>query len=164
MHIVPLHIILSISHLNLSTSDLPHSDYSTSLRFRCFNSHGLISSWHCVQHILNHQSLDFLATSKHWPHEYNLNVTHQLSNNSKFVAVSAPKEEDTVHSVPCLIRGHGGVALGWHSGFVFSITSVAKSRIIGIKFSLSQYTLYIISVYLPSCSGCIDVFKEFLDN
>ena len=44
------------------------------------------------------------------------------------------------------------------------IISVAKSRMIGIKFSVSQYTLYIISVYLPSCSGCTDVCKESLDN
>ena len=64
-----------------------------------------------------------------------------------------------------LIRGHGGVALGWRSelnDFVSPITSIATSRIIGIKFSVSQYTLYIISVYLPSRSGGTDVFLRNL--
>ena len=157
----------SISHPNLSTSDLPQSDYPASLRFSCFNSRGLISSWHYVQHILSHYSLDFLAISEHWLHQYNLSVIHQLSNDYKFIAVAAPEEEDTVFCVPRLIRGHGGVALGWRSesdGFVSPITSIATSRIIGIKFSVSQYTLYIISVYLPSRSGCTDVFKESLDQ
>ena len=157
----------SISHPHLPTSDLPHTDYSTSLSFGCFNSRGLISSLHYIQHILNHHSLDFLAISEHWLHEYNLNVIHQLSNDYKFVAESAPKEENNVYCVPRLIRGHGGVALGWRSeldGFVSPITSVATSRMIGIKFSVSQYTLYIFSVYLPSRSGCTDAFKESLDQ
>ena len=94
-------------------------------------------------------------------------MIHQLSNAYKFVAESAPKEEDTVNCVPGLIRGHGGVALGWRSeldGFVSPITSVSASRMIGIKFSVSQYTLYIFSVYLPSRSGCTDAFKESLDQ
>ena len=71
-------------------------------------------------------------------------MIHQLSNDYKFVAESAPKEEVTVYCVPRLIRGHGGVALGWRSeldGFVSPISSVATSRVIGIKFSVSQYTL-----------------------
>ena len=148
----------SISHPHLSTFDLPHAAYSTSLSFGCFNSHGLISSSHYIQHILNHHNLDFLAISKHWLHEYNLNVIHQLSNDCKFVAESAPKEEGNVYCVPRLIRGYGGVALGWRSeldGFVSPI---------GIKFSVSQCTLYIFSVYLPSRSGCTDAFKESLDQ
>ena len=72
-----------------------------------------------------------------------------------------------MYCVPCLIRGHDGVALGWRSeldGFVSPTTSIATSRMIGIKFSVSQYTLYIISVYLPSRSSCTDVFKESLNQ
>ena len=64
----------SISQSHLPTFDLSHTDHSTSLSFGCFNSRGLISSLHYIQHILNHHSLDFLAISEHWLHEYNLNV------------------------------------------------------------------------------------------
>ena len=83
------------------------------------------------------------------------------------MAVPSPKEEDTVYCVPRLIRDHGGVALGWRSvldTFVSPIPFVSSSRIIGIQLSLPQYTLYVISVYLPSRSGCTDVFKESLDQ
>ena len=140
---------------------------SSSLTFSSLNSRGLMSNWYYIQHILHHHNFDFFAISEHWLHDYNLNVIHQLSGGYKFVAVPSPKEEDSVYCVPRLIRGHGGVALGWRSeldAFVSRIPFVSSSRIIGIQFSLPQYTLYIISVYLPSRSGCTDVFKESLDQ
>ena len=71
-----------------------------------------------------------------------------------------------MHCVPRLIKGHGGVALGWHStldDYVSLIPFVSSCRMVGVKCDFPQRPLFI-SIYLPSHSGCTDVFKESLDQ
>ena len=85
------------------------------------------------------------------------------------LARSPAEQEHPVHCVPRLIRGHGGVALGWPKSldkFISPLPFVSSCRRIGIEynFSHSSIYMYIISVYLPSRSGCTDDFKESLDQ
>lgn len=48
----------------------------------------------------------------------------QFENNSsaqsglQVCRFSSAQDEDLVHGVPHLIKGHGGVALGWHCNYV----------------------------------------------
>ena len=58
-------------------------------------------------------------------------------------------------------------AMGWRSSldnFISSIPIVSTPSLLGIHLSLPHYSLYLISVYLPSRSGCTDDFKESLDQ
>ena len=146
----------------------PPVDYnSTLLNLCCYNARGLSSSTHYIQDILKRLNIDFIAISEHWLHNYNLKLIHQLSDKYKFVAVPSTQDEDSVHCVPRLIKGHGGVALGWRStldDYVSLIPFVSSCRMVGVKCDLSQRPLFIISTYLPSRSGCTDIFKETLDQ
>ena len=140
---------------------------STMLNLCCYNARGLSSSTHYIQDILKRFNIDFIAISEHWLHNYNLKIIHQLSDEYKFVAVPSAQEEDSVHCVPRLIKGHGGVALGWRStldDYVSLIPFVSSCRMVGVKCDFPQHPLFIISIYLPSRSGCTDVFKDSLDQ
>ena len=53
-----------------------------------------------------------------------------------------------MHCVPRLIKGHGGVALGWHStldDYVSLIPFVSSCRMVGVKCDFPQRPLFIIS-------------------
>ena len=59
------------------------------------------------------------------------------------------------------------MALRWRSSldnFISPIPIVSTPSLLGIHLSLPLYSLYLISVYLPSRSGCTDDFKESLDQ
>ena len=114
--------------------------------------------------LLNDFDIKFIAISEHWLHDYNLYRIQQISDEYTILAKSPPQQEDPVYCVPRLIRGHGGVALGWHKSldrFISPLPSVSSCR---IEYNPSHHSLYLISVYLPSQSGCTDEFKESLDQ
>ena len=105
--------------------------------------------------------------SAHWLHDYSLHDIHHLTPDFKFLAVPSPQTEDPVFCVAHLIRGHSGVALGWRSSLdhlVSPLPVVSSSRMVGIEYKAPCRSLFIISVYLPSRSGCTDDFKETLDQ
>ena len=121
------------------------------------NAHGLISNCHYNSDLLSLFDLDLIAISEHWLHDYDL---------FEFIAVPSPCEEDNVYCVPRLIRGHGGVALGWRVTLderVSSVPIISSSRMVGVEINLPHGSLFVISVYLPSRSGCTDIFREALD-
>ena len=128
------------------------------LKLVCLNVRGLSTNSHYVKLLLN----DF-AISEHWLHNYNLFHLQKLCCNFKFVANSPPQEEDPIYCAPRLVRGHGGVALGWHSSLDSYVTAL-PCRMVGIELHSPHYHLFILSVYLPSRSGCTDIFKESLDQ
>ena len=146
----------------------PHVGYTipnSKLRLACLNVRGLFTNSDYVKMLLN--DLDILAISEHWLHNYNLAQLQNLCCDFSFVANSSPQEEDSIYCVPKLVRGHGGVALGWHSSldrFITTLPFVNSCRMVGIELHSPLYHLFIISVYLPSRSGCTDKFKEALDQ
>ena len=110
---------------------------------------------------------NFIAISEHWLHDYNLHLLHYISNEYKFLAVSPPQEEDPIYCIPQLTRAHGGVAMGWHKSLDNYVTPppfASSSRMVGIKYNPQNSPLFIISVYMPSRSGCTDAFREALDQ
>ena len=135
------------------------------LKLCCFNVRGLTSNSHYIEKLL--RDCDVIALSEHWLHDYNLNLIHKLNKDFKFFPMASPREEDPVYCVPRLIRGHGGVALGWRTSldqFVSPLPFVSTCRMVGIEFNPTNFPLFIISVYLPSRYGCTDDFKEALDQ
>ena len=59
------------------------------------------------------------------------------------------------------------MALGWHKSldkFISPLPFVSSYRMVGIEYNPPRHSLYIISVYLPSRSGCTDEFKISLDQ
>lgn len=69
---------------------------------------------------------------------------------------------------PRIIRGHGGIALGWHkklSAHISPLHFISSCRIIGVQLKLTPSNpVVIIAVYLPSRAGCTDKFREALDQ
>ena len=63
------------------------------------------------------------------------------------------------------LRGHGGVVITWRKSFqnISKLDTSPSHRVIGIKLLSDPRPLCILSVYLPSRSGCTDVFRESLD-
>ena len=67
---------------------------------------------------------------------------------------------------PRYLRGHGGVSIAWHKSLSNSVSKIVlpnTQRIVGIKLLSEPRPICFFSVYLPSRSGCTDVFKESLD-
>ena len=62
---------------------------------------------------------------------------------------------------------HGGVALFWKTCFndlVKPLENIDSDRIVGIRYDFNEKSpLFILSVYLPSSSHCIEEFNEYLD-
>ena len=149
----------AVSHTNHSqhSSTSSSSDYE-SINICCFNVRGITSNPDYLKFLLENFNIKFIAISEHWLHDYNLNQINQISDDFSFLARSPAEQEHPVHCVPRLIRGHGGVALGWlksYDKFISPLPFVSSCRMIGIEYNLSHRSLYIISVYLPSRSGCI---------
>ena len=156
---------------SIPTTPTPNSSTApitvTNLKFCCLNLHGLSSNLSYLQHILSNHSPDIIAVSELWLHDYNLHNIQQVHPNYKFMAACPPRQEHPVFCTPHLIRGHGGVALGWHSRFYDLVSPtpiISTHQFIGIEIKTSRTPIQIFSVYLPSRSGCTDVFREALDN
>ena len=47
---------------------------------------------------------------------------------------------------------------------VSSVPIISSSRMVGVEVNLPHGSLFVISVYLPSRSGCTDIFREALDQ
>ena len=90
-----------------------------------------------------------------------------LHQDFQFIAASPPRQEDPLICAPRLIRGHGGVALGWHrrvNHLISSTPFISSHRAIGIELSSSLGPIYIVSVYLPTRTNSTDTFHESLDH
>ena len=157
-------------HTTLSTSLNLHcnipNEYAL-LNLCCFNVRVIVSNSPYLVSLLNDFDIKFIAISEHWLHDYNLNRIQQISDEYTILAKSPPQQEDPVYCVPRLIRGHRGVALGWHKSLdrlISPLPFVSSCKMVGIEYNPSHHSLYLISVYLPSRSGCTDEFKESLDQ
>ena len=150
--------------------DSPHDSPSNSmLNLCCFNARGLKSNLHLVHWLLSNLSLDFLAISEHWLHDFDY---HLFSNMHHYlpllpIATPPPCQEDLLICAPRLIRGHYGVALGWHRRVNYLISPtpfISPHRAIGVELSSSLGQFYIVSVYLHTCTNSTDIFRESIDH
>ncbi|CAI8020327.1 hypothetical protein GBAR_LOCUS12161, partial [Geodia barretti] len=140
------------------------------LKLCCLNVRGLSSNLCYINHLLDHFSPDVIALSELWLHDYNLHSIHQISSNYKFIVACPPRQEHPRYCTPLLLRGHGGVAIGWHSRIDHLLSPtpiISNHRLIGLSIQTHTsptHQLSIFSVYLPSRSGCTDSFREVLDE
>ena len=146
--------------------ELPLNSMST-LTLCCFNVRGILSNSHYTKHLLSNTLPDFIAVSEHWLHDYNLYHIHKLNPNYKFLARSTPRDEHPDFCKPRLIRGHGGIALGWRSQlspFVSPLQFISSCRMVGVQLKLTSHPIIVVAVYLPARSGCTDIFRDALDQ
>ena len=111
--------------------------------------------------------LDIIGISEHWLHGYELNFIRNFHPDFNFYAIAAPQAEDNLYCVPKHIRGHGGAAIAWRKSLdqhVKRLTNISCHRVVGIQIRTSTRPLCILSVYLPTCTGCTDDFRECLDQ
>ena len=111
--------------------------------------------------------LDIFFFSAHWLHDFELNTLRDCHSEFYFYAVASPQVEGNLYCVPRCIRGHGGAGIAWRTSFdwyVKQLTNISSHRIVGIQIQTSSRPLCILSVYLPTRSGCTDEFRECLDQ
>lgn len=107
--------------------------------------------------------VDFIAISEHWLHDYNLFEIHRLSTDYRFVATSSPREEDAVYCAPRMLRGHGGVALGWKlkwDQFVSPLSSIFTSRMVGVEVSSLRDLFSLFRFICPVAQGALMISKS----
>ena len=90
----------------------------------CFNVRGLQSNLHYIRHLLSTVNPDYIAISEHWLHSYNISTITHLHKDYRFIANSAPQVEDHIFCRPQVIRGYGGVALGWKRNLPVAISPI----------------------------------------
>lgn len=119
--------------------------------------------------LYTHQFLDHLdiaGLSEHWLHSYESHQLHNFHSDFKFVSASTPAEEESLFCRPRYLRGSGGVAIAWRKyldKFIRKLDTSASHRVVGIQLQSQPRPVCFFSVYLPSRSGCTDVFRESLD-
>ena len=127
-----------------------------------------ISSNHqYLELLLNHHSPDLIAISELWLQDYNIQKIQELHPDYRFLAECPPRQEHPLFCTPQLLRGHGGVAIGWNSRLDHLIKPtpiVSSHRMIGIEIQLYPVPVFVFSVYLPSRSGCTDESLDQLDT
>ena len=156
----PVHLPTKSSH-----SINPTGNVDSNIRIGCFNLRGFQCNQHYGYELI--QDFDVIGFSEHWLHSYNLPQLRNFHNEFAFVAVAPPDVEDNVFCIPQYIRGHGGVAIGWRkslSQHITTLSNFSNHRMTGIKLMTVQGPLFIISVYMPSRSGCTDPFKDSMDQ
>ena len=140
---------------------------SDSLNLCCLNVRGLKSNQHYIRWLLSNLSLDIFAISEHWLHDFDLHLFSSLHNDYKLIANSSPRQEDPIICTPRLIRGQGGVAIGWHKRLDHLVSPspiISSHRAIAIELRSDLGPFYFVSVYLPSRTTSTDLFRDALDQ
>ena len=105
--------------------------------------------------------------SEHWLYDHE--TSYLLSFHPEYLAItrSSPVKESWSYLLPRNTRGHGGVAILWHRSFDKYITIVkhpVSEQMLGILIDTGLLCLLIVSVYLPTRSGCTANYVECLDS
>jgi len=110
--------------------------------------------------------LDICAISEHWLHDFDLHLLQSLHKDFNALSSCTLPEEDPITCTPRYIRGNGGVAILWRrcfDGLVKRLHKFSNERMVAIQVSTFPRPTCLLSVYLPSQSGCTDSFKDYLD-
>ena len=146
------------------TNGLLSAGDSVNLRIGCLNLRGVKSNRIYLHNLLD--KLDICAVSEHWLHSYELHLLQALHDEFYVFAACPAEVEDSVHCVPRLIRGAGGVALFWRKSLfpaASKLTQLATERIVGIRIPTMNRPICFLSVYLPTRTGGTDIFKDQMD-
>ena len=137
---------------------------SQHLRVGCLNIRGLKTNTYYTHQLLDQH--DIFAISEHWLHTYELQSLQALHPDFNFLSSAPPAEEDDLYCRPRYLRGHGGVAIAWRKSLDHHISKLDNSsshRVVGISLQAQPRPICLLSVYLPTRTGCTDIFKESLD-
>ena len=150
-----------VTHTPLTSSTDTGSQH---LRVGCLNIRGLKTNTYYTHQLLDQH--DIFAISEHWLHTYELQSLQALHPDFNFLSSAPPAEEDDLYCRPRYLRGHGGVAIAWRKSLDHHIRKLDNSsshRVVGISLQAQPRPICLLSVYLPTCTGCTDIFKESLD-
>ena len=160
--VAPLHPPCApVTELLLTSSTGTGSQH---LRVGCFNIRGLKANTYYTHQLLNQH--DIFTISEHWLHTYELQSLQTLHPDFNFLSSVPPSEEDDLYCRPRYLRGHGGVAIAWRKSLDQHISKLDNSsshRVVGISLQAQLRPICLLSVYLPTRTGCTDIFKESLD-
>ena len=109
-------------------------------------------------------SFDIFAISEHCLFAEQLELL-EASTNYTYNSIAVSSEDN-----PSILSGkpaHGGVALFWKTCFndlVKPLENIDSDRIVGIRCDFNEKsTFFILSVYMPASSHCIEEFNEYVD-
>ena len=109
-------------------------------------------------------SFDIFAISEHCLFAEQLELL-EASTNYTYNCIAVSSEDN-----PSILSGkpaHGGVASFWKTCFndlVKPLENIDSDRILGIRCDFNEKsTFFILSVYMPASSHCIEEFNEYLD-
>ena len=102
------------------------------------------------------ETSDIISISEHWLWPFELHTLDKI-----FPGYSAHGCSDKrLSESSTLVRGYGGVAVLWKSSL--RVTAVKSDRCVAIQVCLTNCSLSIINVYLPTSDYPLDIFKEYL--
>ncbi len=107
-----------------------------------------------------------IGLSEHWLHSFEINAMSNIHPDYCYSIECVPDRENSTFCYPCLLRGHGGVALLWHKSLNSVVSQVPfprNDRIVGLRIKCHPSDILVFSVYLPTRSGSTDPFREMLD-
>ena len=137
---------------------------SQHLRVGCLNIRGLKANTYYTHQLLNQH--DIFAISEYWLQIYELQSLQALHLDFNFLSSAPPAEEDDLYCRPRYLRGHGGVAIAWRKSLhqhVSKLDNSSSHRVVAISLQAQRRPICLLSVYLPTHTGCTDIFKESLD-
>ena len=137
---------------------------SQHLRVGCLNIRGLKANTYYTHQLLDQH--DIFAISEHWLQTYELQSLRALHPDFNFLSSPPPAEEDDLYCRPRYLRGHAGVAIAWRKSLDHHISKLDNSsshRVVGISLQAQPRPICLLSVYLPTRTGCTNIFKESLD-
>ena len=147
---------LSATSCSTSFPNLRHPS-SRGLNVTSWNCRGLSSAVLYLQ-VLADKS-DIISISEHWLWPFELHTLNSILPGYSSYGCSDKRLSES----STLSRGCGGVAILWRSSLSVSpVTAVNSDRCVAVQVHLTDCSLSIISVYLPSSEYPLDVYKEHL--
>lgn len=121
----------------------------TNMRVGCLNVRGFKSN--CDYCALLLKSLDILAISEHWLHNFDLKILQKAYPDFNAYATCHREEEDNLICAPRYIHGNGGVAILWRKTLqanVHKLIDISTDRVVG-NYCISP-DLFLICLYADS--------------
>ena len=151
----------------VSTSCSPPSNGTSASDTRPTSLCGLgITAWNCrgVSSAVPYlqvlaETSDIISISEHWLWPFELHTLDKILPGYSAHGCSDKRLSES----STLVRGYGGVAVLWKSSLQVSpVTAVKSDRCVAIQVCLTNCSLSIINVYLPTSDYPLDIFKEYL--
>ena len=132
------------------------------LRILSWNATGIMTGIPYLTEELNNRNISICGISEHMLLPRNAHILGRIDKNYHAHTVTS----SYVNSLNGQLIGKGGASILWHKSldnFVETI-EVDSDRLVAIKLVLSDVSLVILQVYLPSANHTIEAFKETVDT